>query len=81
MQHIPLNGQKVLATVEANLRPRQSAREVLSRALSIEEDAPDGTNGATKHEPAVDPSQGMGAPVAGAKPDPLLEALLRTINR
>lgn len=83
MNHIPLNGSKVIEKVNGELERRQSPATLLREALvGASEDAPDGTNGSVRSEPvrkAIDPSQGRGYPGKAQRPDPLLDALLKTI--
>lgn len=83
MAHIPLNGESVLEKVNDELQCRKPPATVLREALSgiAVKDAPDVSNGATESEPAkaVDPSQGHGYPGKAQRPDPLLEALLKTV--
>ena len=83
---LPLNGERLLNHLEGSLR--QSPAVALRHALEgIEpsQDAPDGSNGATKAEPAkraVDPSQGRGNPQRRAKQnDALLESVMAVVNR
>ena len=82
-QHIPLNGEKVIEKANGELERRQSPATLLREALTgVNEDAPDGTNGSVKAEPvrkAIDPSQGRGYPGKAKRPDPLLDALLKTV--
>ena len=82
-QHIPLNGEKVIEKANGALERRQTPATVLRDALaSANEEAPDGSNGATKSEPvrkAIDPSQGRGYPGKAKRPDPLLDALLKAV--
>lgn len=84
MSYIPLNGEKVIEKANGALERRQTPATVLRDALaSANEEAPDGSNGATKSEPvkkAVDPSQGRGYPGKAKRPDPLLDALLKTVH-
>lgn len=81
--HIPLNGEKVIERVNGELERHQTPAAMLRGALAgVSEDAPDGTCGTTKSEPvskAVDPSQGRGYPGKAQRPDPLLDALLKTV--
>lgn len=83
MSYIPLNGEKVIEKANGELERRQTPATVLREALAgVNNDAPDGSNGATKSEPvkkAVDPSQGRGYPGKAKRPDPLLDALLKTV--
>lgn len=83
MSYIPLNGEKVIEKMNGELDRRQSPATVLREALvGASEDAADGSNGTTKSEPvrkAVDPSQGRGYPGKAQRPDPLLDALLKTV--
>lgn len=83
MNHIPLNGEKVIERVNGELEHCQSPATVLRQALAgFNEDAPDGTNGSVKAEPvrkAIDPSQGRGYPGKAQRPDQLLDALLKTV--
>lgn len=83
MSYIPLNGEKVIEKVNGELERRQTPATVLREALAgVNEEAPDGSNGATKSEPvrkAIDPSQGRGYPGRAQRPDPLLDALLKTV--
>lgn len=83
MSYIPLNGEKVIEKASGELARRQSPATALREALvGASEDAPDGSNGTTKSEPvrkAVDPSQGRGYPGKAQRPDPLLDALLKTV--
>lgn len=95
MNHLPLNGDRLLnAAVSALATPKPSAARLLRSAIRGEElpdDAPDGTGAATKgYEPqpteparrsAVDPSQGHGANHRPRPKDPLTAALLRAVNR
>ncbi|MDV2424766.1 hypothetical protein RAE13_10155 [Corynebacterium curieae] len=82
--HIPLNGEKVIERANGALERRQTPATLLREALvGASEDAPDGTNGSVKAEPvrkAVDPSQGRGYPGKAKRPDPLLDALLKTVS-
>lgn len=86
MSHIPLNGDRLLNKLEGSIRqsPATALAQVLE-GIEPSQDAPDGSNGATKAEPvsrAVDPSQGRGAPQRrGKAQDPLLESLVATVNR
>lgn len=81
--HIPLNGEKVIEKASGELERRQSPATVLRDALAgVNEDAADGTCGATKSEPvrkAVDPSQGRGYFGKAQRPDELLDALLKAV--
>ena len=81
--YIPLNGEKVIEKANGELERRQTPATVLREALSgVSEGAPDGTNGSVKSEPvrkAVDPSQGAGYTGRAKRPDPLLDALLKTV--
>lgn len=83
MNHIPLNGEKVIEKANGALERRQTPATVLQEALvGVSEDSPDGTNPGTKSEPvrkAVDPSQGRGWPGKAQRPDPLLDALLKAV--
>lgn len=83
MNHIPLNGSKVIQKASGELECRQSPATVLREALAgVNEDAPDGTNGACRsHTPqrATDPTQGTGYPGRAPRPDPLLDALLKAV--
>lgn len=83
MNHIPLNGEKVIEKASGELECRQSPATLLREALvGASEDAPDGSNGTTKSEPvrkAVDPSQGRGYPGRAQRPDPLLDALMKAV--
>lgn len=82
MDHIPLNGQRVIEAVQSALRTRPSEAQLVSEFLDTDRgDAPDGTNGATKSERAVDPSQGMGAHRPHAATDPLLAAITKIVHR
>ena len=82
-QHIPLNGEKVIERVNGELERRQSPATVLREALAgVNEDAPDGTNGACRSytpQRATDPTQGTGYPGKAQRPDPLLDAILKTV--
>ena len=81
--HIPLNGEKVIERVNGELERRPTPATVLREALTgVNEDAADGSNGATKSEPvrkAVDPSQGRGYPGKAQRPDQLLDAVMKTV--
>lgn len=83
MNHIPLNGEKVIEKANGALEHHQTPATLLREALvGASEDAPDGTNGSVKLEPvkkAVDPSQGRGYSGKAKRPDPLLDALLKTV--
>lgn len=87
MTPVPLNGDRLLNHLEGSLR--QSPAVALAQALEDVEaqidDAPNGTNGATKTyeiSKAVDPSQGRGNPQRrGKNQDPLLESLIATVGR
>lgn len=81
--HIPLNGEKVIEKASGELERRQTPATVLRGALAgATEDAPDGTNGVCRSyetSRAVDPSQGRGYSGKAQRPDPLLDALLKTV--
>lgn len=83
MSYIPLNGEKVIEKASGELECRQSPAAVLREALvGASEDAPDGTNGSVKGntpQRATDRTQGYGYPGKAARPDPLLEALLKAV--
>lgn len=76
MTTMPLNGSGIIRRVARGLEqaPRASAAELIRFTLQ-EEDATDGTNGATKSR-AVDPSQGFGNRRVKQR-DPLAVALSR----
>ena len=84
MSYIPLNGEKVIERVNGELERRQTPATVLREVLAgVNEDAADGTNGAVKSgtpQRATDPSQGRGYPGRAQRPDPLLDALLKTVH-
>lgn len=83
MSYIPLNGSKVIEKVNGELEHSQTPATVLREALAgVNEDAPDGTNGAVKSntpQRATDPTQGTGYPGKATRPDPLLDALLKAV--
>jgi len=83
MSYIPLNGEKVIERVNGELERRQSPATVLRDALAgVNEDAPDGTNGAVKSntpQRATDPSQGRGYSGKAQRPDQLLDAVMKTV--
>lgn len=83
MSYIPLNGSKVIEKANGELERRQTPATVLRDALAgVNEDAPDGTNGACRSyetSRAVDPSQGRGYSGKAQRPDPLLDALLKAV--
>lgn len=77
-----LNGPEVIGAVQSALHSRTSGAQLLSEFLSAEQDdAPDGTNGATKSARAVDPSQGLGVTRPRGSRDPLLAAMNKIVNR
>ena len=81
--HLPLNGERLLRSAQSSLtaRPAQVLRDALQPERPAPgDDAPDGTNAATKHR-AVDPSQGYSSPPASRGSDPLLADLIRVLNR
>lgn len=81
--HIPLNGEKVIEKASGELERRQTPATVLREALSgVNEDGPDGTNGSVKGgtpQRATDWTQGHGYPGKAQRPDPLLDAILKTV--
>ena len=83
MNHIPLNGSKVIEKANGELERRESPATLLREALvGASEDAPDGTNGSVKSgtpQRATDPTQGAGWPGKAQRPDPLLDALLKAV--
>lgn len=83
MGYLPLNGEKVIQKASGELECRQSPATVLREALAgVNEDAPDGTNGAVKGgtpQRATDPSQGRGYPGKAQRPDPLLDAVVKAV--
>lgn len=83
MNHIPLNGSKVIEKANGELERRQSPAAVLREALTgVSGDAPDGTNGSVKGgtpQRATDRTQGYGYPGKAQRPDPLLGALLKAV--
>lgn len=83
MNHIPLNGEKVIEKANGELERHQSPATVLREALvGASEDAPDGTNGSVKGgtpQRATDRTQGYGYPGKAQRPDPLLDALLKAV--
>ena len=83
MSYIPLNGEKVIERVNGELERRQSPAAMLREALTgVNEDAPDGTNGACRSytpQRATDPTQGTGYPGKAQRPDPLMDSLLKAI--
>lgn len=95
MNHLPLNGDRLLnAAAGALATPKPSAARLLRSAIRGDElpdeepfpdDAPDGTGAATKRYPpkpkATDPSQGYGGNHRPRPQDPLTAALLRAVNR
>lgn len=77
-----LNGPEVIGAVHTALFTRPSGAHLLSEFLNSDsDDAPDGTNGATKSGRAVDPSQGLGATRPRGSQDPLLAAMNKIVNR
>ena len=83
MGYLPLNGEKVIQKASGELECRQSPATVLREALAgVNEDAPDGTNGACRSytpQRATDPSQGRGYPGKAQRPDPLLDAVVKAV--
>lgn len=81
--YIPLNGEKVIEKANGELERRQTPATVLREAFAgVNEDAPDGTNGACRSytpQRATDPTQGTGYPGKAQRPDPLLDAILKTV--
>lgn len=87
MTHLPLNGDALLNRAASAMRP--SAADLIRFAIEAHPDeAPDGTGAGTKSRTAgapksraTDPSQGHGGYHRPAPKDPLLDALVRTVNR
>ena len=83
MSYIPLNGSKVIEKANGELERRQTHATLLREALTgVSEDGPDGTNGSVKGgtpQRATDPTQGAGWPGKAQRPDPLLDAILKTV--